>query len=83
VSPRSWWCEFVNDKTVAHNNFNFGNFLWGASAAALGVPLTFAKAGAHWNNYSNDPSSKGQLDSKDDQFSIEQGWNWWKENNND
>ena len=63
---------------VAHNNYNFGNFLWGAGANALGFSEMVARAGAHWNNFKNDTISKGSLDSKDDQFSISLGFEWQK-----
>ncbi len=72
------YLTLVDDKFVAHNNFNYGNFLWGASAAALKVPESIAKAGAHYNNYKNDPYSKGQWDSVDDQYSIHLGYTYWK-----
>lgn len=61
---------------VAHNNFNFGNFLWGASARELGVPLVVARLGAHFNNFFLSPDTKGELDSPDDQFSITCGHHW-------
>jgi hypothetical protein len=62
--------------TVAHNGYNYGNFLWGAGANALGIPEWMAKLGAHYNNYVNDPYHKGKLDSKDDQYSIGLGYEW-------
>jgi hypothetical protein len=61
---------------VAHNNYNFGNFLWGAGAKSLGIPKFAAKLGAHYNNYFNDPKHSGKLDSKDDQYSISLGYEW-------
>jgi len=70
------------DKMVGHNNYNFGNFLWGASARALRVNLALTSAGAHLNNYLNDVNNQGRgwlerdLDSYDDQFSIFLGWYW-------
>jgi len=63
---------------VAHNNYNFGNFLWGAGAKSLGIPRFVGKMGAHYNNYFNDPKHKGKLDSKDDQHSISLGYEWRK-----
>lgn len=63
---------------VAHNNFNFGNFLWGASAREAGVPLIVARLGAHFNNFFLSPDTKGELDSPDDQFSITCGHHWWR-----
>ena len=64
------------DGHVVHNGYNFGNFLWGASADALGVPHWLASLGAHANNFFNDPNFKWHLDSKDDQHSIRIGYNW-------
>lgn len=61
----------------AHNNYNLGNFLWGAGASALGFSEFTARAGAHLNNFLNDPYSKGHLDSADDQLSISLGFNWY------
>lgn len=43
------------DGFVAHNGYNFGNFLWGASADALGVPLWVARLGAHAHNFFQRP----------------------------
>lgn len=70
---------FITDthgQKYAHNTYNFGNFLWGAGAHALGIPYFMAKIGSNLNNYLNDPFSKGQLDSKDDQLSIKLGFQW-------
>ncbi|MFW6225206.1 MAG: hypothetical protein ACOC4B_02975, partial [Bacteroidota bacterium] len=74
----------VNDKMIAHNNYNFGNFMWGASANALDVSLWLTLLGAHINNYLNDINNNGKswykrdFDSKDDQLSITLGWYWRK-----
>jgi RHS repeat-associated protein len=62
----------------AHNNKNFGNFLWGAGASRLGFSEGVAKMGAHYNNYFKDPVHKGTMDSKDDQKSIHLGYEWNK-----
>ena len=63
----------VDGVNIAHNNYNFGNFLWGAGACSLGVPLIFAKFGAH---YFTMKKSEGRVDSSDDQYSIELGFKW-------
>lgn len=63
---------------VAHNQMNFGNFMFGASGEAQGFTLTELKTGAHYNSVKN-PNENGygrQLDSRDDQFSIIQGFNY-------
>lgn len=62
--------------TVAHNNYNFGNFLWGAGASKLGFSKFTAKLGAHINSL-RDPHYR-RLDSKDDQYSIGVGYEWSK-----
>ena len=70
---------FITDtggEKTAHNTYNFGNFLWGAGAAVLGVPYGAAFVGSHLNNFFNDPSSKWHFDSKDDQLSIKLGFQW-------
>jgi hypothetical protein len=70
---------FITDtqgQKYAHNTYNFGNFLWGAGAYALGIPFFMVKIGSNINNYLNDPYSKGRLDSKDDQLSIKLGFQW-------
>lgn len=61
---------------VAHNSYNFGNFLWGAGMNELGFNFGDAVIAAHWNNYYHDPISRGQLDSPDDQYSIKCGYKW-------
>lgn len=63
---------------VAHNNYNFGNFLWGAGAGKLGFSKLTAKIGAHINSL-RDPHYK-RLDSRDDQYSIGLGYKWGKSN---
>lgn len=62
----------------AHNTFNFGNFLWGATGKTLGFPKTMLKMGAHFNNAVNSHrvGSRSLLDSTDDQFSIDRGVNY-------
>ena len=74
---------------TGHNNYNFGNFLWGAGASALGFWKITARAGAHLNNWLNDPANVGipwyqsykrSWDSKDDQRSISIGVDWMKQN---
>ena len=60
---------------VAHNRFNFGNFLFGAAGRAIGLTLFELRMGAHYNSVFN-PDKNGyrsQLDSRDDQFSIRMG----------
>ena len=63
--------------TFAHNGSNFGNFLWGAGANALGFSEFIARLGAHFNNMFIDPETSG-FDSSDDQFSISLGFDWRK-----
>ena len=80
IVPDSFYITMTKKEgSVAHNGYNYGNFLWGASAKALGVPLPIAKFGAHFNNFFFDPNNKGSFDSKDDQFSISVGYHWQKQ----
>jgi RHS repeat-associated protein len=61
---------FVTDSQglkVAHDNFNFGNFLWGAGMKSLTIPYIDAITGAHADNMIHNWL---QPDSKDDQISI-------------
>ncbi|MFA7103330.1 MAG: RHS repeat-associated core domain-containing protein, partial [Bacteroidales bacterium] len=60
---------------VAHNRFNFGNFLFGAAGKALGLTSFELRAGAHYNSVFNSSTNgyKPQLDSRDDQRSIRMG----------
>lgn len=60
--------------SLAHNNFNCGNFLWGAAAHATGVPLWVTLLGTHFNNFFLSPDNKGHLDAKDDVLSIRAGY---------
>lgn len=61
---------------IAHNQFNFGNFLYGFSGRQLGVALSMLKLGGHINSLVNSTQNgyKPQLDSSDDQYSIEKGY---------
>ncbi len=81
-SPVSSFLFVPERDGMAHNLINFGNYLWGASGFVVGYNLTILKAGAHFNSIFNfkkngyDP----QLDSKDDQRSISQGYYHAKNN---
>lgn len=68
---------------VAHNYFNFGNFLYGAAGAALGLKVAELTAGAHVNSlvHSDTNGYDPQLDSTDDQFSIVLGYEHAKKRN--
>lgn len=61
--------------TYAHNDFNYGNFLWGAGMKTLGFSKLTARIGAHVNSVMTGDG----LDSKDDQKSIKIGIEWEKE----
>ena len=78
ISSNTLYITTAESGKVAHNNYNFGNFLWGAGAKSLGIPKFAAKLGAHYNNYFNDPNHRGKLDSRDDQYSISLGYEWKK-----
>jgi hypothetical protein len=62
---------------------NFGNYLWGATGQVAGFGLGELKTGANVNSLLNPRSNgyKPQLDSKDDQRSIKQGYLHAKKNN--
>lgn len=61
---------------LAQNNFNFGNFLWGASAHAMGIPLWVAKFGSHCFNFFCNPNNRFHPDDPDDILSISAGHHW-------
>ncbi len=69
----------TTDGLVGQNSYNFGNYLWGASTTALGIPNWLAIVGANANNFFRDIENrrkalwKRKLDSKDDQYSIKLG----------
>ncbi|MCB8999524.1 MAG: hypothetical protein H6540_05585 [Bacteroidales bacterium] len=75
----------LNDKTlyitdtksgkVAHNEYNYGNFLWGASMKGLGFNRATARFGAHVNNFVSG-SHRFRPDSRDDQRSIKLGYEY-------
>ena len=60
---------------LAHNQNNFGNFLFGASGRAMQFTETELSLGGHYNSvfHSNTNGYKSQLDSYDDQLSISSG----------
>ncbi|MGN8037646.1 polymorphic toxin type 44 domain-containing protein [Chitinophaga sp. 22321] len=71
---------------VAHNHMNFGNFLFGAAGAALGLSLPELLGGGHYNSLVNTKENNysSQPDSMDDQYSIMKGFehgyiNYYKE----
>uniref|UniRef100_UPI0028A6AB53 RHS repeat domain-containing protein n=1 Tax=Chryseobacterium taichungense TaxID=295069 RepID=UPI0028A6AB53 len=59
------------DKT-AHNQMNFGNYLWGATGYTVGFDYSGLQMGAHANSKFNSRRNgyESQWDSKDDQRSI-------------
>ena len=77
ISPEVFYItETAPEGILAHNHFNFGNYLWGASAREAAVPLWLARLGAHINNFFLSPDSCGTWDSPDDQLSISAGYHW-------
>ena len=60
---------------VAHNPYNFGNFLFGAAGRALGLTKIELLVGAHYNSLFNsqDNGYGPTFDSRDDQNSIRLG----------
>ncbi len=63
---------------VAHNHMNFGNFLFGAGGATLGVHLGALRIGGHYNSLFNPETNAydPQFDSADDQYSIKLGFHY-------
>ena len=63
---------------VAHNWYNFGNFLFGAASAALGLTRAEILAGAHYNSLKNSEENgyPSQFDSQDDQYSLGLGFEY-------
>ena len=67
---------------VAHNHFNFGNFMWGAAGKALGLTSLELRTGAHYRalTQNGEDGYPNQFDSRDDQFSIRMGIRHAKKN---
>ena len=61
---------------LVHNHFNYGNYLWGASARELGVPLFMVILGTHFQNFFGSRTSRWHLDSAEDVRSIRAGFHW-------
>lgn len=75
VFPKVWYLSRTRqEKSLAHNHFNTGNFLWGAAARACGVPLWVTLLGSHFNNFFLSPDNQGRPDDKDDVLSIRAGY---------
>ena len=62
---------FNADGLVAHDKFNFGNYLWGIAIHKLGISYPIGVLGAHIDNMIH---HWGALDSNDDQYSIRLGY---------
>jgi RHS repeat-associated protein len=62
---------------MAHDTFNFGNFMWGAGMSKLKIPYIDAVIGGYIDNMYHHGL---ELDSKDDQRSIKAGYKWNYEN---
>ena len=60
---------------VVHDNYNFGNYLWGVAAREAGIPQWMALLGSHLHAFFS-PYSFGSFDSRDDIFSIRAGYHW-------
>lgn len=63
LSSYTFFVTNTKSGLFAHNNYNFGNFLWGAGAKALGFSEVVARFGENYNYFFNDTISKGKLDS--------------------
>ncbi len=71
MNPYALIITGFNGKYLAHDKFNFGNFLWGMAMRRMGMPAWLVLAGSHWDCYRNTK----RLDSPDDQRSIWFGYN--------
>jgi hypothetical protein len=62
----------------AHNQMNFGNFMFGLSGQAQGFSLGELQYGAHYRalTQNGEDGYEPQLDSRDDQFSIGKGFEY-------
>lgn len=62
----------------AHNQMNFGNFMFGLSGQSQGFSLGELQYGAEYNSLFNSTTNgyEGQFDSRDDQFSIGKGYEY-------
>ncbi|MBR5715521.1 MAG: hypothetical protein IKX59_02980, partial [Bacteroidales bacterium] len=61
-----------NDNTnIAHDSFNFGNYLWGAGMRRLGIPLSVSLIGGNIDSLKH---NNLQFDSIDDMKSISLGY---------
>ena len=77
ISSHTYYLTYTEKEgCLAHNHFNFGNFLWGASAREMGVPLWVTCLGSHFNIFFLSPDSRFHLDSADDILSIRAGHHW-------
>lgn len=58
---------------LAHNHFNFGNFMFVTAGTALGFSDATLTWAAHYNSLFNDNGSGHKMDTTDDQRSIRAG----------
>ena len=63
----------VNGISIAHDHFNFGNFLWGAAMRWLGIEYNIVFLGSNVDNMIH---NQGEMDSIDDQISIMHGYSY-------
>ena len=63
-----------NGRYLAHDAWNFGNYLWGAAMRKIGIPYLTAVCGAHFQNFFMDSDNRWHFDSIDDQRSIFEGY---------
>ncbi len=71
ISPYALILTKSRGSYMAHDKFNFGNFLWGMAMGRLKMPRLLVLAGSHWDCYKNTK----RFDSLDDQRSIWFGYN--------
>ena len=71
ISPYKLILTGSQGNYLAHDKFNFGNFLWGMAMRRMGMPRWLVLAGSHWDCY----RTTKRLDSFDDQRSLWFGYN--------
>jgi len=71
INPYALILTSSRGEFMAHDKFNFGNFLWGMALGRLEIPKWLAWMGAHGDCFVH----TGKFDSRDDQRSIWFGYN--------
>lgn len=68
-------CDLIawrEGESTIYDRYDFGNLMWGAAMYALGLPLWFSRAGAHYNSLKR----HREPDTRADQRAIVRGYDW-------